>query len=151
MASEHLTVPVLAAAPDTTITVRDNTRPGGDLQPAVDGRLLRPVLLEAGLAHPEARQAAVERLEAEPDPDHEAEADHDRGEEEEEEEEPHVGSRVQLQVDDTELTALPGRAQVLHRITSQSRPEFPLLKSISATESEEYSPLALSIPTSDKS
>ena len=78
-------------------------------------RLLRPVLLEAALTHAEASEAAVERLEAEPDPDHEAEADQDRGEEEEEEQEPHVGSRVQLQVDDTELAALPSRAQVLQK------------------------------------
>ena len=61
----------------------------------------------------------MERLEAEPDPDHEAEADHDRGEEEEEEQQSHVGSSVHLQVDDTELTALPSGAQLLQRTVSQ--------------------------------
>ena len=91
------------------------------------GGLLPPVLLEAALAHAEASEAAVERLEAEPDPDHEAETEDNRGQEEEEEEQPHVGSRVQLQVDDAELAALPGRAKVLQRISTQL--EFPLLKS----------------------
>ena len=73
----------------------------------------------------------MEGLEAEPDPDHQAEAEEDRGQEQQEEQQAHVGGRVQLQVDDTELATSPGGAQVLHR--------------------REYSPLVLSILTSDKS
>ena len=95
----------------------------------------------------------MEGLEAEPDPDHQAETEEDRGQEQQEEQQAHVGGRVQLQVDDTELAALPCWAQVLQRTVrevSRGGQEFPLLISNPGAEGEEYSPLVLSIPISDK-